>query len=420
MGFLTAAAGTFSVGDTLYKLAVESGFAGLVVDGGWRNLVMIVIACVLLYLGIVKGFEPLLLVGIAFGCLLAKISYFPGLSADLNATNALYHPELWDAFLDPNSPYYHSYGHILTNAGLLDVFYIGVKAGIYPSIIFMGVGAMTDFGPLIADPKSLLLGAAAQLGVFVAFFGAILLGFTGPQAASIGIIGGADGPTAIFLTTKLAPELLGAIAIAAYSYMALIPLIQPPIMKLMTSAEDRKIKMTQSRPVSKTEKILFPIIVTIFVVLLLPSTAPLIGCLMLGNLFRECGVTDRLSDTVQNALMNIITIMLSTSVGATMVASNFLKLDTIKIVFLGLVAFGISTAGGLIGGNIMCKVTGKKVNPLIGSAGVSAVPMAARVSQVVGQKENPANFLLMHAMGPNVAGVIGSAIAAGFLLAVFG
>ncbi len=420
MGFLTAAAGTFSVGDTLYKLAVESGFAGLVVDGGWRNLIMIVIACVLLYLGIVKGFEPLLLVGIAFGCLLANISYFPGLSADLNATNALYHPELWDAFLDPNSPYYHSYGHILTNAGLLDVFYIGVKAGIYPSIIFMGVGAMTDFGPLIADPKSLLLGAAAQLGVFVAFFGAILLGFTGPQAASIGIIGGADGPTAIFLTTKLAPELLGAIAIAAYSYMALIPLIQPPIMKLMTSAEDRKIKMTQSRPVSKTEKILFPIIVTIFVVLLLPSTAPLIGCLMLGNLFRECGVTDRLSDTVQNALMNIITIMLSTSVGATMVASNFLKLDTIKIVFLGLVAFGISTAGGLIGGNIMCKVTGKKVNPLIGSAGVSAVPMAARVSQVVGQKENPANFLLMHAMGPNVAGVIGSAIAAGFLLAVFG
>ena len=420
MGFLTAAAGTFSVGDTLYKLAVESGFAGLVVDGGWRNLVMIIIACVLLYLGIVKGFEPLLLVGIAFGCLLANISYFPGLSADLNATNALYHPELWDAFLDPNSPYYHSYGHILTNAGLLDVFYIGVKAGIYPSIIFMGVGAMTDFGPLIADPKSLLLGAAAQLGVFVAFFGAILLGFTGPQAASIGIIGGADGPTAIFLTTKLAPELLGAIAIAAYSYMALIPLIQPPIMKLMTSAEDRKIKMTQSRPVSKTEKILFPIIVTIFVVLLLPSTAPLIGCLMLGNLFRECGVTDRLSDTVQNALMNIITIMLSTSVGATMVASNFLKLDTIKIVFLGLVAFGISTAGGLIGGNIMCKVTGKKVNPLIGSAGVSAVPMAARVSQVGGQKENPANFLLMHAMGPNVAGVIGSAIAAGFLLAVFG
>ena len=413
----------FNVLDTLSKLATESGFAGFFAAGGWQNLVMIVVACVLLYLGIVKGFEPLLLVGIAFGCLLANVSYFPGLDAinpDLNATNALYHPELWSQFLDSSSEYYHSYGHILSNAGLLDIFYIGVKAGLYPSLIFMGVGAMTDFGPLIADPKSLLLGAAAQLGVFVAFFGAICLGFTGPQAASIGIIGGADGPTAIFLTTKLAPELLGAIAIAAYSYMALIPLIQPPIMKLMTSAEDRKIKMTQSRPVSKTEKILFPIIVTIFVILLLPSTAPLVGCLMLGNLFRECGVTDRLSDTVQNALMNIVTIMLSTSVGATMVASNFLKIETLKIILLGLIAFGISTVGGLIGGNIMCKLSGKKVNPLIGSAGVSAVPMAARVSQMVGQKANPSNFLLMHAMGPNVAGVIGSAIAAGFLLAVFG
>ena len=413
----------FNVGDTLLKLATESGFAGFFANGGWQNLVMIVIACVLLYLGIVKGFEPLLLVGIAFGCLLANVSYFPGLDAvnpELNATNAMYHPELWSAFLDSTSPYYHSYGHILSNAGLLDIFYIGVKAGLYPSLIFMGVGAMTDFGPLIADPKSLLLGAAAQLGVFVAFFGAICLNFTGPEAASIGIIGGADGPTAIFLTNKLAPQLLGAIAIAAYSYMALIPLIQPPIMKLMTSDADRKIKMVQARVVSKTEKILFPIIVTIFVILLLPSTAPLIGCLMLGNLFRECGCTDRLSDTVQNALMNIVTIFLSTSVGATMVASNFLKPETLKIIFLGLVAFGISTAGGLIGGNIMCKLSGKKVNPLIGSAGVSAVPMAARVSQMVGQKANPANFLLMHAMGPNVAGVIGSAIAAGFLLAVFG
>ena len=413
----------FNVGDTLLKLATESGFAGFFANGGWQNLVMIVIACVLLYLGIVKGFEPLLLVGIAFGCLLANVSYFPGLDAvnpDLNATNAMYHPELWSAFLDSTSPYYHSYGHVLSNAGLLDIFYIGVKAGLYPSLIFMGVGAMTDFGPLISNPKSLLLGAAAQLGVFVAFFGAICLGFTGPEAASIGIIGGADGPTAIFLTNKLAPQLLGAIAIAAYSYMALIPMIQPPIMKLMTSEEDRKIKMVQTRAVSKTEKILFPIIVTIFVILLLPSTAPLIGCLMLGNLFRECGVTDRLSDTVQNALMNIVTIFLSTSVGATMVASNFLKPETLKIIFLGLVAFGISTAGGLIGGNIMCKLSGKKVNPLIGSAGVSAVPMAARVSQMVGQKANPANFLLMHAMGPNVAGVIGSAIAAGFLLAVFG
>ena len=413
----------FNVLDTLAKLATESGFAGFFAAGGWQNLVMIVIACVLLYLGIVKGFEPLLLVGIAFGCLLANVSYFPGLdavNADLNATNALYHPELWADFLDKNSQFYHSYGHILSNAGLLDIFYIGVKAGLYPSLIFMGVGAMTDFGPLIADPKSLLLGAAAQLGVFVAFFGAICLGFTGPQAASIGIIGGADGPTAIFQTNKLAPELLGAIAIAAYSYMALIPLIQPPIMKLLTSEKDRQIKMVQARPVSKNEKILFPIIVTIFVILLLPSTAPLIGCLMLGNLFRECGCTDRLSDTVQNALMNIVTIFLSTSVGATMVASNFLKAETLKIIFLGLVAFGISTAGGLIGGNIMCKLSGKKVNPLIGSAGVSAVPMAARVSQMVGQKANPANFLLMHAMGPNVAGVIGSAIAAGFLLAVFG
>ena len=413
----------FNVLDTLSKLAMESGFAGFFAAGGWQNLVMIVVACVLLYLGIVKGFEPLLLVGIAFGCLLANVSYFPGLDAinpDLNATNALYHPELWSQFLDSSSEYYHSYGHILSNAGLLDIFYIGVKAGLYPSLIFMGVGAMTDFGPLIADPKSLLLGAAAQLGVFVAFFGAICLGFTGPQAASIGIIGGADGPTAIFLTNKLAPELLGAIAIAAYSYMALIPLIQPPIMKLLTSEEDRKIKMVQARVVSKSEKILFPIIVTIFVILLLPSTAPLVGCLMLGNLFRECGVTDRLSDTVQNALMNIVTIMLSTSVGATMVASNFLKIETLKIILLGLIAFGISTVGGLIGGNIMCKLSGKKVNPLIGSAGVSAVPMAARVSQMVGQKANPSNFLLMHAMGPNVAGVIGSAIAAGFLLAVFG
>ncbi len=413
----------FNVGETLLKLATESGFAGFFANGGWQNLVMIVIACVLLYLGIVKGFEPLLLVGIAFGCLLANLSYFPGLDAvnpELNATNALYHPELWSAFLDSTSPYYHSYGHVLSNAGLLDIFYIGVKAGLYPSLIFMGVGAMTDFGPLISNPKSLLLGAAAQLGVFVAFFGAICLNFTGPEAASIGIIGGADGPTAIFLTNKLAPQLLGAIAIAAYSYMALIPLIQPPIMKLLTTEETRKIKMVQTREVTKTEKILFPIIVTIFVILLLPSTAPLVGCLMLGNLFRECGVTDRLSDTVQNALMNIVTIFLSTSVGATMVASNFLRPETLKIVLLGLIAFGISTVGGLIGGNIMCALTGKKVNPLIGSAGVSAVPMAARVSQVVGQKANPSNFLLMHAMGPNVAGVIGSAIAAGFLLAVFG
>ena len=420
MGFLTAAAGTFSVGDTLYKLAVESGFAGLVVDGGWRNLVMIVIACVLLYLGIVKGFEPLLLVGIAFGCLLANISYFPGLSADLNATNALYHPELWDAFLDPNSPYYHSYGHILTNAGLLDVFYIGVKAGIYPSIIFLGIGAMTDFGPLIARPSSLLLGAAAQLGIFSAFLLALALGFPSAVAAAIAIIGGADGPTSILVASRLAADYLPAIAIAAYSYMALIPLIQPPIMRLLTTRKEREIKMEQLRPVSKTEKIIFPIAVATVVILLIPDTAPLIGMLMLGNLLRECGVTDRLSDTAQNALCNIVTIFLGLSVGCKAIASTFLTWDTIKIIILGLLAFIFSTVGGLVFGKIMCKLTGGKVNPLIGSAGVSAVPMAARVSQVEGQKANPVNFLLMHAMGPNVAGVIGSAVAAGFMLKVFG
>ena len=401
---------------TLRDLALESGFAAFfVTDGGWKNLIMIAIAFVLLYLGIVKKFEPLLLCGIAFGCLLSNLSYFVGMGA-----NALYHPELWEAFLDEASPYYHSYGHIMSNAGLLDFFYIGVKAGIYPSLIFLGVGAMTDFGPLLANPKSLLLGAAAQLGVFIAFFGAVLLGFTGPEAASIGIIGGADGPTAIYLTTKLAPQLLGPIAIAAYSYMALIPLIQPPIMKLFTTDKMRQVKMEQAREVSKTEKIVFPIVVCTFVILLLPSTAPLVGCLMLGNLFRECGVTDRLSDTSQNALMNIVTIFLATSVGATMVAQNFLNFNTIKIIVLGLCAFAISTMGGLVGGLVMYKTSGGRINPLIGSAGVSAVPMAARVSQDVGRRYNKTNFLLMHAMGPNVAGVIGSAIAAGFLLSVFG
>ena len=396
---------------------MESGFAAFfTTEGGWKNLVMIIIAFVLLYLGIVKKFEPLLLCGIAFGCLLTNLSYFVGLGE-----NALYHPELWEAFLNEASPYYHSYGHIMSNAGLLDFFYIGVKAGIYPSLIFLGVGAMTDFGPLLANPKSLLLGAAAQLGVFLAFFGAVLLfGFTGPEAASIGIIGGADGPTAIYLCTKLAPHLLGPIAIAAYSYMALIPLIQPPLMKLCTTDKMRKVKMEQAREVSKTEKVIFPIVVATFVILLLPSTAPLVGCLMLGNLFRECGVTDRLSDTAQNALMNIITIFLATSVGATMVAQNFLSWNTIKIIVLGLCAFGLSTIGGLLGGVVMYKTSGGRINPLIGSAGVSAVPMAARVSQDEGRKYNKTNFLLMHAMGPNVAGVIGSAIAAGFLLSVFG
>ena len=401
---------------TLQKLASESGFASFIlVDGGWKNLVMILIAFVLLYLGIAKKFEPLLLCGIAFGCLLTNLSYFTGMGE-----NALYHPELWAAFLDEASPYYHSYGHIMSNAGLLDFFYIGVKAGIYPSLIFLGVGAMTDFGPLLANPKSLLMGASAQLGVFIAFFGAVMLGFSGPESASIGIIGGADGPTAIYLTTKLAPNLLGPIAIAAYSYMALIPLIQPPLMKLCTTKEMREVKMEQAREVSKTEKIIFPIVVATFVILLLPSTAPLVGCLMLGNLFRECGVTERLSDTAQNALMNIVTIFLATSVGATMVAQNFLSGSTIKIIILGLCAFAISTIGGLLGGVVMYYASGKKINPLIGSAGVSAVPMAARVSQDVGRKYNKTNFLLMHAMGPNVAGVIGSAIAAGFLLSVFG
>ncbi|MDO5413668.1 MAG: sodium ion-translocating decarboxylase subunit beta [bacterium] len=401
---------------TLRDLALESGFAAFFVTaGGWKNIIMILISFVLLYLGIVKKFEPLLLCGIAFGCLLSNLSYFVGMG-----DNALYHPELWETFLDEASPYYHSYGHIMSNAGLLDFFYIGVKAGIYPSLIFLGVGAMTDFGPLLANPKSLLLGAAAQLGVFIAFFGAVLLGFTGPEAASIGIIGGADGPTAIYLTTKLAPQLLGPIAIAAYSYMALIPLIQPPIMKLFTTDKMRQVKMEQAREVSKTEKIVFPIVVCTFVILLLPSTAPLVGCLMLGNLFRECGVTDRLSDTSQNALMNIVTIFLATSVGATMVAQNFLNVSTIKIIILGLCAFAISTVGGLVGGLVMYKTSGGRINPLIGSAGVSAVPMAARVAQDVGRRYNKTNFLLMHAMGPNVAGVIGSAIAAGFLLSVFG
>lgn len=400
--------------ETLKTLWNDSGFHSFMVDGGWKNLIMIAVACVLLYLGIKKKFEPLLLVGIAFGCLLVNLSYFSPASAD-----ALYHMDLWDNFLDHNHPDYHSYGAIMRSGGLLDILYIGVKAGIYPSLIFMGVGAMTDFGPLISNPKSLLLGAAAQMGVFLAFFGAICLGFDGNAAASIGIIGGADGPTAIFLTSKLKPELLGPIAIAAYSYMALIPMIQPPIMKLLTTEKERKVKMEQTRTVSKTEKILFPIIVALFVILLLPSTAPLVGCLMLGNLWRECGVTERLSDTVQNALMNIVTVFLGISVGATTVASRFLSLETIKIVALGLTAFCFSTVGGLLVGKLMYKLTGGKVNPLIGSAGVSAVPMAARVSQMEGQKANPANFLLMHAMGPNVAGVIGSAIAAGFLLAVF-
>ena len=404
-----------NVGEILLGLWESSGFARMAsgfATMGWQNLVMIIISFVLLYLAIVKKFEPLLLLGIAFGCLLTNL---PGAN--------MYNQELWTSLMNGEI----GYGTILKKGGLLDIFYIGVKTSFYPCLIFMGVGAMTDFGPLISNPKSLLLGAAAQLGVFVAFFGAIVLnhffpqlGFDGPAAASIGIIGGADGPTAIYLTSKLAPQLLGAIAVAAYSYMALIPLIQPPIMKAMTTPKMRQVKMVQTRTVTKAEKIIFPIVVAVFVALLLPDTAPLIGCLMLGNLFKETGVTDRLSDTVQNAVMNFITILLSTAVGATMTGPNFLNIQTLFIVVLGVVAFMMSTAGGLLGGLVMYKLTGGKVNPLIGSAGVSAVPMAARVANLEGQKANPSNFLLMHAMGPNVAGVIGSAIAAGFLLKVFG
>ena len=366
-------------------------------------LVMILVSCVLLYLAIVKRFEPLLLLPIAFGMLLTNL---PGAG--------MYHAEYFaNGVIDWAAL---GTGH----GGLIDYLYLGVKLGIYPCLIFVGVGAMTDFGPLIANPKSLLLGAAAQVGIFLTFIGANLLGFTGPQSASIGIIGGADGPTAIYTTAALAPELLGPIAVAAYSYMALVPVIQPPIMKLLTSKEERRIKMKQLRPVSKTEKILFPIIVTIFVSLMLPSAAPLVGCLMLGNLMRESGAVDRLSKTVQNELMNIVTIFLGISVGATATAENFLNFQTLAILVMGIVAFGCGTAGGVLLAKLMNVFSKEKVNPLIGSAGVSAVPMAARVSQTVAQKYDPSNFLLMHAMGPNVSGVIGSAVAAGVLLALFG
>ena len=380
----------FSFFSALGSILADSGFAAFLEDP--RSLIMILISFVLLYLGIGKRFEPLLLIPIAFGMLLAN---FP-LTGLLNAS------------VDGSSP------------GMLWVFYQGVQHAIYPSIIFLGIGAMTDFGPLIARPSSLLLGAAAQLGIFSAFLLALALGFPSAVAAAIAIIGGADGPTSILVASRLAADYLPAIAIAAYSYMALIPLIQPPIMRLLTTRKEREIKMEQLRPVSKTEKIIFPIAVATVVILLIPDTAPLIGMLMLGNLLRECGLTDRLSDTAQNALCNIVTIFLGLSVGCKAIASTFLTWDTIKIIILGLLAFIFSTVGGLVFGKIMCKLTGGKVNPLIGSAGVSAVPMAARVSQVEGQKANPVNFLLMHAMGPNVAGVIGSAVAAGFMLKVFG
>jgi len=391
--------------ETLQGILNNSGFLSM----RWQQGVMILVSFVLLYLAIAKKFEPLLLLPIAFGMFLANIPL-----------SGLYHPEL---FSGTNI----DYGAVLHDGGLIDILYLGVKLGIYPPLIFLGVGAMTDFGPLIANPKSFLLGAAAQLGIFITFIGAMALGtyfpdvfaFGGAEAASIGIIGGADGPTAIFVTKTLAPHLLGSIAVAAYSYMALVPIIQPPIMKLLTTKKQRSVVMKQLRPVSKTEKIVFPIVVTLVVSLLVPDAAPLVGMLMLGNLMRESGVVERLSKTAQNELMNIVTIFLGVSVGATAVGDNFLKPETLAIIALGLIAFCFGTAGGVLLGDLMYVLTKGKVNPLIGSAGVSAVPMAARVSQKVGQQENPTNFLLMHAMGPNVAGVIGSAVAAGVMLSIF-
>ena len=375
----------------------------------WQQGVMLCVSFFLLYLAIKKQYEPLLLLPIAFGMLLT------------NLPNAgMYHSELWTNFLDATHPDYHSYGAIMRDGGLLDVLYIGVKAGVYPCLIFIGVGAMTDFGPLIANPKSLLLGAAAQLGIFLTFLAANAMGFNEAEAGSIGIIGGADGPTSIFLTSKLAPHLLGPIAIAAYSYMALVPVIQPPIMRALTTKQERAIKMRQLRAVSKTEKIVFPIVITAVVSLILPDAAPLIGCLMLGNLMKECGVVDRLSKTAQNELMNIVVIFLGLSVGATATAASFLNIRTLMILAMGIIAFSCGTAGGILLAKLMNVFSKEKINPLLGSAGVSAVPMAARVSQTVGQEENPSNFLLMHAMGPNVAGVIGSAVAAGILLTMLG
>ena len=410
----------------------QTGFYQFFQGDNWKCAIMIVIACVLLFLGIVKKFEPLLLVPIAIGMLVTNL---PGAE--------MYHEILfagghihWDLF--GGNPITAEFiaemqatgvsDAVLSSVtvgqtvsvGLIDVLYLGIKLGIYPCLIFMGVGAMTDFGPLIANPKSLLLGAAAQLGIFLTYVGCRLLGFTGAEASSVGIIGGADGPTAIFVTAMLAPALLGPIAVSAYSYMALVPVIQPPIMKALTTEKERQIVMKPLREVSKKEKIIFPIVVTIFVALLVPSAAPLIACLMLGNLAKECGVTDRLSKTMQNELMNIVTIFLGVSVGATATGATFLSPKTLMILGMGIVAFGFGTAGGVLLAKFMNLFLKEKINPLIGSAGVSAVPMAARVSQKVGQEANPGNFLLMHAMGPNVAGVIGSAIAAGVLISLFG
>lgn len=405
-------AGDFNLGTALEKFYSEMGFTSFFIETGWKSLVMLAVGCVLLYLAIKKEYEPLLLLPIAFGMILTNL---PGAG--------LFHTEMWnDEFLNPDSPYYHSYRHVMAEGGLLDVLYIGVKAGIYPCLIFLGVGAMTDFGPLIANPKSLLLGAAAQLGIFATFIVTQLdfFGFNAQEAASIGIIGGADGPTAIFLTTKLAPHLLGPIAVAAYSYMALVPVIQPPIMRMLTTKKERMIRMKQLRTVSKKEKIIFPIVVAILVSLILPSAATLIGCLMLGNLMKESGVVERLSKAAQNELNNIVVIFLGITVGATATAEAFLNWQTLSILCVGIVAFGVGTAGGVLLAKLMNLFLKEKINPLIGSAGVSAVPMAARVSQVEGQKSDPHNFLLMHAMGPNVAGVIGSAVAAGILLSFLG
>jgi oxaloacetate decarboxylase beta subunit len=405
----------FDMEEGLDNFFGEMGFINFFVGEGWKNLIMIAVGCYLLYLAIKKGFEPLLLLPIAFGMILSNL---PGAG--------MFSSELWNDFLDPSSPNYHSYGHIMAHGGLLDILYIGVKAGIYPCLIFLGVGAMTDFGPLIANPKSLLLGAAAQIGIFATFIvvqsDLPIFGFNAAQAASIGIIGGADGPTAIFLTSKLAPELLGPIAVAAYSYMALVPVIQPPIMRALTTKKERLIRMSQLRTVSKKEKIIFPIVVAIIVTLVVPSSGTLIGSLMLGNLMKECGVVDRLSKTAQNELNNIVVIFLGITVGATATAQSFLNLQTIGILAVGIVAFGVGSASGVLMAKFMNLFLkeGSKINPLIGSAGVSAVPMAARVSQQEGQKEDRRNFLLMHAMGPNVAGVIGSAVAAGILLSFLG
>ena len=473
--------------DAIIRFLQDTGFYLFSQDGNWRCLIMLGIACVLLYLGIVKKFEPLLLVPIAFGMLITNLPganmfheiFFAGghihwdliggqpvtasLLADLHsqgvaenvlapyiqqlmtAAQTTFSPEMVEQAIaavteeagaaitvleaqlqalvqaEQAAAYYGmTLSDITITPGLVDILYLGVKLGIYPCLIFMGVGAMTDFGPLIANPKSLLLGAAAQLGIFITFVGCRLMGFTGSESSAIGIIGGADGPTAIFVTVLLAPALLGPIAVAAYSYMALVPVIQPPIMKLLTTEKERQIVMKPLREVSKKEKIIFPIVVTIFVALLVPSAAPLIACLMLGNLFKECGVTERLSKTVQNELINIVTIFLGVSVGATATGTTFLSLQTIKIMLMGVVAFSFGTAGGVLLAKFMNLFLKEKINPLIGSAGVSAVPMAARVSQMVGQKYNPGNFLLMHAMGPNVAGVIGSAIAAGVLISLYG